>query len=94
MNTFNGLRVMVSAHAEKDGDPVVVRRSWRDRWLSWPWRPWVAQRTHIPRVPAMFQTREGLLVHPALIPALRAAARIGQPVVNPPERATASASGE
>lgn len=29
---------------------VVHRRTTRDRWLSWPWRPWVAERVEI--VPA------------------------------------------
>ena len=25
------------------GDPVTTyRRSWRERLLSWPWRPWLA----------------------------------------------------
>lgn len=35
------------AYTEEDfiADPhrlVTVRRIWRDRLLSWPWRPWVA----------------------------------------------------
>lgn len=29
----------------KSGDFVVyVRRTWRERLLSWPWRPWIASK--------------------------------------------------
>lgn len=37
MNTFAGMRVIVQG-------PSTVRRSWRERLLSWPWRPWITEK--------------------------------------------------
>lgn len=34
---FDGMRVIESAYATHAGDPVTVRRTLRQRWLSWPW---------------------------------------------------------
>jgi hypothetical protein len=59
-------RVTISAYATKPGDPVTTRRSWRNRLLSWPWRPWVATTTHTPMVPAAYRTPQGWVIHPAL----------------------------
>lgn len=49
--TFGGLRVITSLWLTEDGDPVEVRRSWHERFLSRPWRPWRVTRTVIPQVP-------------------------------------------
>ena len=31
--------------------PVQVRRTWRERLLSWPWRPWVKTRLAVKMYP-------------------------------------------
>lgn len=65
---WQGMRVILNQHLSQAGAPVTVRRSWRDRLLSWPWRPWIATRTHIPQVPSTEVLVMGntLHMHPAL----------------------------
>ncbi len=48
---FWGLRVLESPYMEIDGPDVPVRRTWRDRLFSRPWRPWVATRLVRSRIP-------------------------------------------
>ncbi len=47
----NGMRTLTSPYLMEDGDPVQVRRSWRERLLSRPWRPWQATRVVTTKVP-------------------------------------------
>ena len=51
MNELNGMRIIESVYLEQDGEPYQVRRSWRARLLSWPWRPWRAAYTVVPKIP-------------------------------------------
>jgi hypothetical protein len=48
---FGGMPVVLSPWLTEAGDPVTVRRSWRERLFSRPWRPLVASRTFRPQVP-------------------------------------------
>jgi hypothetical protein len=34
------------------GDPVQVRRTWKERLCSRPWAPWCATKTIVPQVPS------------------------------------------
>lgn len=43
--------ILESNDCVEDGEPVEVRRSWRERLFSWPWRPWCATKTVVPKVP-------------------------------------------
>lgn len=63
---LNGLRVVTSVWLTEPGDPVEVRRSWRERWCSRPWRPWRATYTMIPQVPRRdaLQVGDTLYLHP------------------------------
>lgn len=70
---FNGMCVIESAYLEEDGEPYTVRRSWRERLFSRPWRPFVATRTVVPKVPYRGAMRIGpntLLMHPATLRAM------------------------
>jgi hypothetical protein len=79
MNAMFGVRVFESAYVVVDGDPVEVRRTWRERlcltsyhdWLTQPFEPWRRTRTVIPKVPGMLQLADRLIVHPVLMPELR-----------------------
>ena len=51
MNSLSGRRVLESAYLTESGEPCEVRRQWRERLFSWPWRPFKATRTVIPQVP-------------------------------------------
>jgi len=76
LNTMNGIPVILSESLTQAGEPQQVRYSWRQRLLSWPWRPWVATYTVIPQVPyrgAMQMASGRLLMHPATFRALKEA---------------------
>jgi hypothetical protein len=85
--SFMGLRVRLSEHLTQPGDPetVTVPRTWRERFWSWPWRPWQATRsyTHIPQVPYKGALRIGhdtVLMHPVTFRVLREALDANRPV--------------
>lgn len=74
MNTFNGLRVIESRLLEQDGEPRQVRKTWRARLCSWPWRPWQATTTVVPKVPyqgAFRLDKNTVVMHPDTIRKLR-----------------------
>lgn len=74
MNNFTGLRIIESEHLTEAGEPYEVRRTWRERLLTRPFRPFVATRTVVPQVPyrGAFQLNAHTLVmHPAIVRQLR-----------------------
>lgn len=74
MNNFNGMRVIESVHLTQDGKPYQVRRSWRFRLFSLPWRPWQTTYTVVPRVPykgAIQIDANTLIMHPETVRYLR-----------------------
>jgi hypothetical protein len=69
-----GHKVILNSNLLMNGDPVTVRRGWKERLLSRPWRPFHATSTYIPRVPdtAVYQLGGGYIVaHPNTIAKLR-----------------------
>lgn len=71
---WNGMRVLTSELLEQDGEPYTVRRTWRARLFSRPWRPFVATRTIVPRVPyqgALRLDASTLVMHPVAVELLR-----------------------
>lgn len=64
---FNGIRVITSEWLTEAGEPVTVRRSWRERLLTWPWRPFQTTRTYVPQIPyrGAYKLPSGvMLMHP------------------------------
>lgn len=62
-----------------DGEPTEVLRTWKDRWFSRPWRPWVKTWMYTPKIPDpnvyridpsefLFggESRPCLVMHPAI----------------------------
>lgn len=77
--TLHGYKILESHHLLEDGQPQTVRRTWRERLFSRPWRPWRATRTFVPRVPYRGAFRVGsdtVLMHPAMVIELRKASQI------------------
>jgi hypothetical protein len=70
------MHIVQSLHAVVKTD---AQRSWKERLLTWPWRPWRA--TKVRRKPAAFTIdeealgiyggRRYMLVHPSLVEQLR-----------------------
>ena len=80
-NRFNGMRVIESVHLTQNGEPYEVRRTWRERLLTRPWRPLQATRTVMPHVPyqgAVRLDRNTLVMHPAVWKQLRETLREGR----------------
>lgn len=63
MTMLNGVPIIISEHML---DEKKVRRSWKDRLLSLPWRPWVNQRTVFTPSESMVRTPQGLVMHPQM----------------------------
>lgn len=75
MTMFDGVRVIESLALTEAGEPYEVRRTWRERLLSWPWRPMKATYTVIPQVPMKggYQLANGtIMMHPQTLASLRA----------------------
>ncbi len=74
LTPFFGMRIIWSEHLTQDGEPVEVRRSWRERLFSRPWQPFRATRTFIPKIPyrgALKLNESTLIMHPATWQALQ-----------------------
>lgn len=70
---FRGMPVVTSLFLTEAGEPIEVRRTWRERFLSRPWRPWKRTKAVIPQVPRRDALVMGgqILVHPAMLSELR-----------------------
>lgn len=69
-----GMRVIESEWLTEPGEPQQVRRTWRQRLCTRPWRPWKATCTVIPQVPyrgAMQLNHRTLVMHPQTLRTLR-----------------------
>lgn len=63
---FQGLRVALNPQMVVPGDPVQIRRTWGERLLSWPWRPWVSTKWVPTFKPSsdVFRAGDTLVMHP------------------------------
>lgn len=43
---LSGYRIQTSSLMVILGDVVQVPRTWRERLLTWPWKPWVSTKPH------------------------------------------------
>lgn len=83
MMEFSGLRVITSEWLTQPGDPIEVRRTWRQRLFSRPWRPFQATYTVIPQVPyqgVVMLNNRTVVMHPqvaGLLPTTSARPRGG-----------------
>ena len=61
-----GMQVRTNPLLTVAGPPVKVRRAWRERLFSRPWKPWRATRTVIPQIPDPHAMLVGnlLIMHP------------------------------
>jgi hypothetical protein len=74
VNDFSGMRIIENANLTEPGEPVSVRRSWRERLFSRPWKPWQATRLVIPQIPyhgAIRLNDRTLIMHPGTLRELR-----------------------
>lgn len=68
------VKIIESRLMVEDGEPYEVKRSWRERLFSRPWRPLLPTRTVVPKVPkreAMLLSDGSLVMHPEIAKMLR-----------------------
>lgn len=68
------IRIVESTSLARDGAPVEVQRTWRERLFSRPWTPWRSTKTVIPQIPMddMINLGGGVfLMHPVTAQKLR-----------------------
>jgi hypothetical protein len=71
---FAGMRVIESVYLEEYGPPTLVRRTWRERLFSRPWRPWKATKVVRQKVPysgGLKLDDHTIVMHPATYAKLR-----------------------
>ena len=73
INPQLGLLVVEDDNMVTTGTPYQARRTWGERLLSWPWRPWQRTKTVIPVVPDTRVLRMGnrIVCHPAMAEEVR-----------------------
>lgn len=77
LDPLNHIKIIESEYLTEPGDPIVVRRTWRERLYSRPWRPWKSTKTITPQVPrkiileAVINGRRSFIMHPVVARYLR-----------------------
>lgn len=73
--TFNGITILPNANMTEHGEPINIRRTWKQRLFSWPWKPWCNIMTVTPYTPSkkvyMLKSQGIAFAHPAVIDELR-----------------------
>lgn len=72
--SLGALRIIEDQNLTIDGPPVPFRLSWRQRLLSWPWRPWRATimvPSKIPNPDGYIVGPNRIVMHPATAAALK-----------------------
>lgn len=49
---INGMKIIEDINMTEEGEPYQIRRSWKERLFSRPWRPRQRMKTIVPRVPS------------------------------------------
>ena len=52
IDSLYGIKVFVDSHCTED---VEVERTLKERFLTWPWKPWNKTKTH--KMPAIYEVR-------------------------------------
>ena len=75
LKNFGELRIVENAILTEAGPNYLVNCTWRERLLSWPWRPWRKQRMATTRIPSkdvwVFESMGVMIMHPVVARALR-----------------------
>lgn len=74
MNMLDGIPVNTSVYLTEPAQ-IEVNRTMRERWLSWPFRPWVMKKAVTIQVPSskVYQLPNSLLMHPETFARMKAA---------------------
>ncbi len=72
---FVGVQITTDVNMVEPGAPCEVRRTWRERLFSRPWRPLQATRTVVPMVPSrqILRFANRLVMHPTMLDELQKA---------------------
>lgn len=70
---FTGLAVHTNPLLVKN-ETRTVARTWKERLITWPWKPWVATRTEVYQVPSeeIFRIGDRLICHHDMLARIKA----------------------
>lgn len=70
---FSGIEILTSPYLTEP-ESRVVARTWRERLGSWPWRPWVREKTIVVQVPSkqVYMLNGKAVMHPEQLRTLAA----------------------
>lgn len=68
MTQYGGKQIITSAFLTKTSGPFSVRRTWRERLFSWPWKPFKATKTITIQVPSdeVLVMADRIIMHPEM----------------------------
>ena len=73
-----GFKVIENPYMVVDGEPYRVRRTWKDRLFTRPWRPLESTKMVTPKVPSdeilVLKQHQTLVMHPEIAAKLKAQA--------------------
>jgi len=73
--TCNGYRVVENLSMTVNGEPIKVKRTWKERLLSWPWKPFKTHNITIPKIPSteVIMFENSMIMHPEIAKKLKEA---------------------
>ncbi len=75
---YSGYKVIENPFMVKPGEPKELKRSWRERLFTRPWRPWVRTKmvaTYVPSDEVLQVSNHTFIMHPVLARQLREATK-------------------
>ena len=78
--SVDGVTILESVYLTED-ETQVIKRAWRERLFSWPWRPFQSTRNVVVKVPlsgAVWLSEKTLVMHPETLRNLRASLNRGE----------------
>jgi len=71
---YCGKEIITSLHMTKTSDPFSVKRTWRERLFSWPWRPWQTTKMITKQIPSdeVYVFEDRMMMHPETLRQLQA----------------------
>ena len=68
MAQYGGKQIITSVYLTKTSDPLSVKRTWKERLFSRPWKPWQATKMITIQVPSdeVLVMMDRIIMHPEM----------------------------
>lgn len=73
ITALNGIRIVTDSNMVEPGAAVEIKRTWKERLFTRPWKPFKTVKTIIPLVPItkVFMHDDGWIMHPDILEELK-----------------------